>query len=181
MKTNSWTISLDDAEKELLGKIELDAHAIKGQEHYAENGKNVVALIDRLKKRKAIPKHRIQWFTDPECNIGGHGKSYLEAFEYNMQGGDVRTHPHFLKHLQYFIYGPDLPEAAMESFVADVKARGMITSGEVIPISKNAKALARDHGRTSKQDAEEFFKLALECGLSVSVATMVRKHVMSIR
>ena len=155
MKTNTWTVELDEAEKKLLGKIEIDAHAIKGPGHYAENGKNVVALMELLRKRKAIPKHRLQWFTDPECNIGGHGKSYLEAFERNMQGGDVRMHGGFLKHLHYFIYGPDLPEAVMKAFATAVEECGQVTSGDVIPLAKKAKALARDRGLDSKQAAEE--------------------------
>lgn len=182
MKANAWRVELDETEKKLLGNIELDAHAIKGPEHNAENGKNVIALMDLLRKRKAIPPHRLQWFTDPECNIGGHGSSYLEIFERNLHGiNDVRLHPHFLAYLRYFIYGPDLPEAVIQAFASAVEDCGQVTSSDVIPLAKKAKALAREHGLDSKPAAEEFFKLALECDLSVATATIVRKHVMSIR
>ncbi len=182
LKTNTWTIELDEVEKVLLGKIELDAHALKGFDHNQENGKHVVALMERLKKRKAIPTHRLQWFTDPECNIGGRGSSYLEIFERNLHGtNDVRLHPHFLAHLRYFIYGPDLPEAVMEAFVAAVKECGQVTSSDVLPLAREAKTLARNHQLDKNKAAEEFFKLARECGLSVSTATMIRKDVTSIR
>jgi len=46
---------------------------------------------------------------DPAYFVCGHGLSHLQVFEKNgTRGDDVFRHPHFVKYLRYFLYGPDL-------------------------------------------------------------------------
>ena len=75
-------------------------------------------------ERQAIPDLRIRYFTDPTLNIG-LSKSRKEVFESNgTSGADILSHPHFLRHLKYFIYGPDLPVAAIHAFCEQGEFRG---------------------------------------------------------
>jgi hypothetical protein len=47
------------------------------------------ALTESLVKRGAIPEIRRRFFTDPELNIGGRGKSRMQVFEVNGTKGDA--------------------------------------------------------------------------------------------
>lgn len=181
MTTESWTIELESGEKDLLSRIEPNALALSGYDHAQANGKLVVELMQRLSARKAIPKHRMEWFTNADYNIGGRGSSRLERFKANMGGDDIRMHPHFLAHLRYFIHGPDLPQAVMSAFAKAVEDCGLVTSGDVIPLAKTARTLTRQNRLNSAEAADEFFKLALECGVSVSRAISIRNSVKSVR
>jgi hypothetical protein len=181
MMTESWAIELESGEKDLLSRIELNALALSGYDHAQANGKLVVELMQRVGLRNAIPKHRMEWFTNADYNIGGRGSSRLERFEANMGGDDIRMHPHFLAYLRYFIQGPDLPKAVMNAFTKAVEDCGLVTSGDVIPLAKTARRLTRQNRLNSSEAAEEFFKLALECGISVGRAIPIRNSVKSVR
>jgi hypothetical protein len=59
-----------------------------------------------------------------------------------------------------------------------VNACGQVTSGDVTPLAKAARQLARDVGLDRKDAAEEFFKLALELDLGESTGMSIRNQVM---
>ncbi len=170
-------VTLTDAEQALYAKLaDLDAN---------EHGARLAALqaaadlTRSLRDRNAIPQVRVLWFTDPAHNIGGRGKSRLQVFEGNgTRGAAILSHPHFVKHLRYFIEGPALPPAVIGAFGAGVADCGTITSGDTKPLCDLARKLARQHGA---RDHEEFFKLALECGLDLGLAEAIRKAVQQIK
>lgn len=171
-------VTLTEDEKKLLARIEFDPLTIKGGvEVVTAVCQAAKALAESLLGRKAIPTHRLRFFADPEYNIGGHGSSRKQVLEQNSHGHDILTSVHFLKHLRYFIYGPSLPPEVIEGFQEEVKACGMVTSGDIIPLGdrarKEARAAALDYGRA----AEEFYKLALECGLEEYEARSIRDRV----
>ena len=58
-----------------------------------------------------------------------------------------------------------LPVPVIDSFQREVKACGMVTSGDIIPLGDHAKKLMRLHHLDKGRAAEEFYKLALDCGL----------------
>jgi hypothetical protein len=125
--------------------------------------------------RRAIPDVRWRYFTDPELNAGGR-KSRQEVFIDN--GCDLRailTHPHFLKYLRYFIAGPQLP--------ADVRSRFEELATESLGDQEALRAYVRAsvrEDRVSRDDAaEEFFKLAIECGIELRAAGQVRTDAMN--
>jgi len=134
-------VELTDAEKALLEKIDFepsqtehDAAAIRA------SGEAACALTKSLTQRKAIPEIRLRWFTEAKHNIGGHGASRQEIFERNgRRGEDILRHPHFLKDLHYFLFGPDLPAEVIDSFLKKVEDCGMVTSGDIIPLGDHAK------------------------------------------
>lgn len=138
-------------------------------------------LMKRLVERNAIPAVRLRYFTDPGFNIGGHGKSREDVFVRNRTSGDaILAHPHFIKHLRYFVLGPDLPQNAIAGFrqilISDVGTSGMLLD----QLCKFTRAESRALSSPSRYDVhEEFFKLAMECGLDTYFATSVRKAAQS--
>jgi len=176
-------IVLTPEETELLSKIEFDANRLVGNlPKYHRNAQAVVALMTMLLKRNAIPQNRLRYFTDADCNPGGRGKSRKNIFERNgTQGQAILEHPHFLEYLHYFLYGAALPVSALREFRNEVASCGPITSGDLAPLEDCAKQLTRAHRLDTSYAAEEFLKLALDCGLSPSFAEHIRSAVKRIR
>ena len=134
-------------------------------------------LAESLMARGAIPEVRRRYLTDPEFNVGGRGKSRLDAFRsHGNLGREILAHPNFLKYLRYFISGPDLPEATIERF-RQILIDDAGTSGTILDaLCRCARAEARRLGRYDA--GEEFLKLALECGVDEGVALSVRREAM---
>lgn len=176
------SIELTETEKALFDQIELDPLALHDHVRAHQNGESVAELMKMLVDREAIPEHRVRWFVDAEYNVGGRGISRKERFERNgTQGPEIIRHPHFLDYLRYFMQGPNLPPAVLQSFAEKIDDCGQVTSSDIVPICKHARQLARVHLSNPRAAADEFFKLALEHGLGPSRATMIRKDVMTIR
>lgn len=182
MSGSKYTIALNAQEQELLHQIAFDAQTCTPYEERLTIFSRAGELTERLLERNAIPVHRLDWFTKPEHFIGGHGSSREQWFRRNAQPGTVIfRHPHFLKYLHYFIYGPDLPERVMSAFAAEVEDCDMITSGDILPLAKFARQQARTRGLDAKSGCEEFYKLALELGLDADQARTIRNQVRTAR
>jgi hypothetical protein len=177
------TAELTKEEQALLARIAFEpSRSMHDAETARANGEAAFALTTSLIHRKAIPDVRLKWFTDPVHNIGGHGASRQAIFEKNgTHGQDILRHPHFLKHLRYFIYGPELPTAVMHTFESKVADCEPVTSGDIIPLGDCAKQQVRSHGLDPARAAEEFYKLALECGLNAGEARSIRDAVKTVR
>ncbi|MFJ2528987.1 hypothetical protein [Pseudomonas helmanticensis] len=135
-----------------------------------------------LFERSAIPEIRIAYFTDPDFNLGGRGKSREEIFENNGTTGDeILRHPHFLKHLEYFLCGPNLPSVAIDTFKREALCSGYLTGGDVNDLTPFARSCVRSNGLDPHVAADEFFKLAIECGAGPSYADTLRKSVRTIK
>jgi hypothetical protein len=181
MTDKSFAIALTPEESELLSGIQLDPFAIPNPEALRQNGDRVGKLLDSLKARRGIPEHRISWYTDPDYNVGGRGASKYDRFTAG-HADNVPYHPNFLKVLRYFLYGPDLPEGIIAAFREEVESYGQpFTSGDITPLSKFARKLAKESRLAGPTNAEEFYKLALECGVSAMYAQLVRKNVLEVR
>jgi hypothetical protein len=133
-------------------------------------------LARSLLARGAIPEVRIRYFCDPKLNIGGHGKSRKQVFEANGTSGEaILRDGNFLKYLKYFLFGPDLPDPTINEFIKIVED-DLGSSGEVREqLRRFVRAETRRLPSQRAQDfAEEFFKLALESGLDLSLAVSIR-------
>ena len=171
-------IDLTKTEKEMLAAVRLHVHELDSPEEHVTNGERVMDLMNALLERGGIPRIRTEWFTNPELNIGGRGNSRKEIMERNGTKGDsIFSHPHFLKHFRYFLSGPGLPAQIVEAFRREVEACGMITSGDIIPLSQSARRLATKHNLKGLAVREEFFKLSLECSLDPYDARIIRDAV----
>jgi hypothetical protein len=135
-------------------------------------------LIGLLLERKAIPDVRLRYFADRQYNGGNPKSSRYELFRRNADSdAAMYRHPHFWKYLLFFIFGAKLPEPVKERF-AELADDDMRNHGSLA-------ALARQLSRTLPEDsgtkAEEFFKLAMDCGCTVMEGMNVRRAVMAAR
>jgi hypothetical protein len=138
-------------------------------------------LAKSLLARNAIPEIRLAYFTDARFNIGSK-RSRKEIFESNGTRGDaILEHPNFLKYLRYFIHGPNLPPATIAGFCQLVEEdRG--TSGMVLDaLRAYSRKEVRDRHLNAHDASEEFFKLALECGLDEGFARSIRDAALRAR
>lgn len=164
-------VQLTEEERRLLARVQFDP-----QQYSEDSAAAAVALTRSLVSRGAIPEVRLRYLRDPEFNIGGRGKSRLDVFRLNgLSGDDIIAHPHFLKYLKYLIFGPDLPEETIEGF-RQILIDDMGTSGELLDqLRRYVRAEVRRLHMDRDKAREEFFKLALECGLDLYFAESIRR------
>lgn len=180
LKDREPDFALTQAEQELLTTIVFELP--DGYEAVRRNGEAVCALMRSLIARKAIPQLRVKWFTDPDFHPGGRGKSRKQMFERNgCMGEEIFRHPHFLEYLWHFLYGANLPVPATEKFRATVKRCGQVSSSDIVPLGKAARAIARAHRLQAHDASDEFYKLALDCGIWHSYAEHIRDAVRKMR
>lgn len=142
----------------------------------------MAALTESLLERGAIPEVRLLYFTDPARNPGGRGKSRQQVFENNgTSGTEIYAHGNFLKFLEYFIYGPALPPNIAAKFKEAMAFSGYLTYGDINDLAPAARATVRSARLNPHEAAEEFHKLALECGAMPSGAESIRKSVLAVR
>ena len=172
-------IELTDEEEKLLVQINFDPS------HYSADFEEILrsscvaaaTLTELLLSRQAIPEIRSRYFTDPKLNIGTKN-SRKQVFEQNgTRGRAIIEHPHFLKYLQYFVFGPHLPEAVIDEFVN--QASGFyVELGDLCKLSRYS---TRQYKLDPHKACEEFYKLALECDLPEYEARMVRDDVKKVK
>lgn len=171
-------ISLTSEERSLFERINFNWN---NHEELRDSLAPMEALSLSVLQRGVIPAVRISYFTDPELNPGGRGKSRRDIFEKNGTSGDeVLRHPHFLKHLEYFICGPDLPLAVIEKFKNEA-AYGHLSGSDLNDLTPYARSWIRQKHLDPHHAAEEFFKLAVECGAMPSLAENLRKSVGAVK
>lgn len=177
-------IELNENEKDLVSRIDFNP---TGGSHNSDSWQPIADAMSQLMRllleRNAIPEQRSKFFTDPVYNIGGHGLSRFQVFEKNGTHGDaIFRHGNFLRYLHYFLFGPDLPKTAIEPFQKKVTDCGTpFTSGDSLTVADFARQLTRSHGLAGPYAAEEFYKLALDCGLDADDARTIRDSVQKVR
>ena len=177
-------IELTAEEKALLDRIDFAPASPEKHDpaYWNAVGEAALGLTKSLIARKAVPEVRTKYFTDPAFNVGGRGRSRAGVFEKNGTSGEaVFRHPHFLTYLHYFLYGPDLPAPVIEAFREKIADMGLITSSDIVPLGAFARQLTRAHGLRGRDPADEFFKLALDCGLELYEAQSIRDSVKAAR
>lgn len=166
-----YHIKLIESEAAILAKIDLrESHRNHDEGHaaYKANAQPILALLQSLSDRSAIPQERMNYWNDPRYHQGRIKASRKGLFERNgCRGPDIYTHPHFNRHLRYFLFGAELPDEIILAFEEKVGNPQWVTSSDIVPIGKFARDLTRQY-RVDKTDAtEEFFKLCLDIGLSL--------------
>jgi hypothetical protein len=182
---NKYHLELTTPEREILERIDLRAyhtnHA-EGHAAYNANKEPILALLSSLGERKGVPAQRLSYWNDPRYNYGRIKTSRKGLFERNgCVGPDIYTHPHFIPYLRYFLFGADLSDAVITAFEEKVGNPQWVSSSDIVPVGKAARDLTRQH-RLDRADApDEFFKLCLDIGLSLSVAESVMRTVKQVR
>lgn len=173
------TIKLTNEELNLLEKINFSSNNFDVLRDSLEPQR---LLTDLLLKREAIPAVRLKYLSDPEFNPSGRGKSRIQVFEKNgTPEEEISSHANFMKHLKYFIFGPDLPEYVISDFISTVVCSGRICLSDIQGYNAKARAYVRSSGFDSHTVAEEFFKLAMEHGAIPSSAASLRASILSVR
>lgn len=171
-------ISLTDDELALLSAIRIDWD---NEKILRDSIAHMEALAVSLLARDAVPAVRLAYFTDPELNPGGRGKSRQDIFEKNGTcGKEILRHPHFLQHLKYFIYGPDLPAAAIEKF-KDESRFSHLSGSDVNDLAPYARSCVRQNSLDPYHAADEFYKLAIECGAMPGFAENLRRSIRAVK
>lgn len=171
-------ILLNAQEQELLKRL---SFVDESHDAWKQTQPIMTELAERLLERKAIPEVRLRYFTDPECNPGGRGMSRKDVFEKNgTRGDEILRHPHFLKYLEYFLFGPDLPVESVARFKETAQAWGHLSGSDVLDLAPEARAVVRRERLNSYYASEEFFKLAMECGATPGSADSLRKSVRAV-
>jgi hypothetical protein len=183
MKQGLFSIELTAEEIALADAVQFDPLTFHGDHQaFLKNAELVCQLATSLLERDGVPEPRRRYFTDPEYNPGGRGRSRMGGFERNGTSGEaILRHPHFLKYLRYFIYGADLPVSALQAFKRAVEECGPITSGDIAPLGATARQLARTHRLEGGAAADEFYKLCLDLNMSPSNAASIRASVQQLR
>lgn len=180
-----YHIKLTKEEAELLSKIDLRSHHSNhddGRAAYLNNQEPILALLKLLSARKAIPDVRLSYWNDPNYRTGRVKGSRKSLFERNgCTGSDIYTHPHFLEHLRYFLFGTELPDPVVKEFEAKVGNPEWVSSSDIVPIGKAARELTRRYRLEIADAPEEFFKLCLDMGLGLSAAESVMRSVKQVR
>jgi hypothetical protein len=177
--TREPDIPLNAREHELLMSLSFETPS---HEKWKQTQPLMTELAQRLLRRNAIPEVRWRCFVDPDCNPGGRGRSRRDVFEKNGTVGDeILRHPNFLKYLEYFVFGPDLPGEIISKFKEAAASFGHLSGSDVLELAPVARALVRGHGLNPFEASEEFFRLALECGAAAWSADTLRKNIRAIR
>jgi hypothetical protein len=118
-------------------------------------------LAQLLYTRMAIPQVRLDLFSKPELNLAGPGKSPLQA----LQSSGATTHdPAFLRHLHYFIHGPNLPAETIRGIEQILHEEGRSIGEGKARHLEFVRQQVRKHNLGAAA-ATEFEKLAHEIGL----------------
>jgi hypothetical protein len=169
-------------EETLVGQVDFDASTLRRPDDLQRNGTAATALMKSLAARNAISQIRLRYFIDPIYFIGGRGKSRKELLERNGSGGEeIFRLPEFLSYLHYFLHGPSLPQNIVDAFLSERENCGEPSSDDIVTLGKFAREQARAHALEPARAAEEFYKLALEAGLPVSFAKLIRNAVRQVR
>lgn len=171
-------IALTSEEQALFLKIRFDW---RSHEELRGSLAPMESLASSILERGVVPEVRIAYFTDPKLNLGGRGKSRQEIFEKNGTSGDeILRHPHFLKHLEYFVCGPDLPAEAIEKFKCEASG-GHLSGSDIIDLTPYCRSCVRQNRLEPHRAADEFFKLAVECGAMPGFAENLLKSIRAVK
>lgn len=180
-----YHIKLTESEAAILAKIDLrESHRNHADGHaaYTANAQPILALLQSLSDRSAIPQERLNYWNDPRYHQGRIKASRKGLFERNgCRGADIYTHPNFIRHLRYFLFGADLPDDVITAFEEKVGNPQWVSSSDIVPIGKAARDITRQHRLDVSEAPDEFFKLCLDMGLGLSTAESVMRSVKQVR
>lgn len=177
------SIELTDEEQALRAQLHFNFDDLRGSSALAvANGERAALLMESLIGRNAIPPVRWVYWTDPSYHHGRIKCSHKGLFERNgTKGREIYEHPHFLKYLKYMLDGSALPARIIERFCERVEDCGHVSGGDAIDLAQHARSDVRQAALEAAQASEEFYKLALDCGVAEMWANSIREQVRGMR
>lgn len=175
-------VALVEKEKELLVQISFDIpYGELSQEHIKSSSAAAEALTLSLFERKAIPEIRIRYFSDPKIQIRVKKSPFQMYKDRGFDANEIFKHPGFFRFLRYFIFGPDLPASVIHSFWQRVNVEEFISGSDLPELKLIARNAVRQNNLEPRSACEEFYKLSLECKLSIDQARYIRDVVRVVR
>lgn len=178
-------IQLTDQERKLVDRIDLRLrHGSHAEAHaaYLSNQEPILELLRLLDARGAIPEHRLAYWSDPAFNPGRVKASRRGLFERNGRSGeDIYTHPHFIRHLRYMLFGTELPDGVVVAFEKQVGDPEWASGADAIELGTAARRMVRDFDLDRGAAPDEFMKLSLDLGVGVDKALRIRRMVAEMR
>ncbi|MFO1111701.1 MAG: hypothetical protein U1E61_21230 [Bradyrhizobium sp.] len=180
---NQPDIELSNAESALLAQIDFNWDTRRhDHEGFARNSENVAQLVSALLARNAIPEHRLKYFNDPAYRTGRIKGSRRDLYLRNRNTDeDILRSYSFLKEARYFVCGPALPAEAVTEFRQTATEFGHVGPSDSIELANLARRQVRTYGLLPHEVAEEYFKLALDCGIWVGHALHVEERIRKMR
>jgi len=136
-------------------------------------------LIELLLAREAIPKQRIDLFTNREFNTGRSRKSRKEVFESNgTTGSNIFSHPDFIKYLKFFIEGHNI-DPRLNSKLREISTNNVYkddTTDEIIEYLKT-NSLIPNTKPERDQFAEHVFMIGADLKLDSSYCHTLRNKI----
>lgn len=177
------SIGLTPEETELRAGIQFDIKELSGDFlAVKENGRRVASLMALLIARDAIPKARWEYWVNPTYNHGRIKASRKGIFERNGNRGDeIYEHPHFLPYLRYMLDGASLPPDLIDRFSDKVEDCGQVSGSDALELGEFARQEVKRYGLSSYDASEEFYRLALDCGVYQGHANRIRERVYKLR
>lgn len=180
-----FRLPMTASEEALVARIDFgEGHAVHADRRaaYLANKIPILELLDALTSRGAIPAHRVAYWNDPAFNPGRIKGSRRQMFErHGNSGTDIYTHPHFVRHLRYILFGANLPNDIVDDFEREVGDPEFVSYGDALELGRYARKLVRGRGLIPHSVCDEFFKLSLDLGLSVDEALRIREIVKETR
>lgn len=167
-------IELTSTEQNYLNGITLDE---SNTDYVAamENERLVPMLMASLTERNAIPVQRLEYFNNPGFRSGRIKGSHRSLLERNGNTEvEIFQHFSFRKYLRYFLFGANLPELLISTFKKKVDDFGSVGPSDALELTKLAKSLVRDQILRPVDVYEEFYRLALDCGILQTNAKRIR-------
>jgi hypothetical protein len=147
-----------------------------------KNGEMVNQLMISLVARGAIPEVRLKYFSDTKFSARGRQGSHYDQFKTsNRTDEEVYSHPNFLSFLRYFVLGADLPPTIVEEFSAKAFRYGHVGPSDALELGQLARQQVRKFGLAPHDVDEEYYRLALDCGIYQGHAERVRDVVRKTR
>jgi hypothetical protein len=146
-----YHIKLTESEAAILAKVDLwESHRNHDEGHaaYKANAQPILTLLQSLSDRSAIPQERLNYWNDPRYHQGRIKASRKGLFERMVAEVPTFTRIHILSVIfDIFCLVPIFPTTSLQQY------------------------------RLDKTDApEEFFKLCLDMGLSLTTAESVMRR-----
>lgn len=177
--TRTPDIALTDQEQAWLGQIDFSR---RHDDATVRSLQPMAALFESLVARGGIPVERMRYYTSPDRYPSGRGRSREAWFEANGTPADgAHLEASFLPRLEYYVFGPNLPADIVSAFRQAALSDGRLSSWEIERLKPGATQVVRALAQEISLSAEEFLKLAFECGAQPTAATALWESLCKVR
>jgi hypothetical protein len=175
-----YKIPLTDLENEVFERIKLFDSVSN------EEARNLLLDCEKLAKKLLdekvrIPLSRLNYFFDPEYNLSNLKKSRKDIFENNGTiGNKILKHGNFVKYLIYWVNGANLDDR-FKHLAEEIIVKDHYKDYDCAIKFYQAIRHFVPRDNTKNDFSEEIFKLAIDAGMNIGEAKLIRDKVRSLK